>query len=331
MDNYKDNLELDLKDLLRHIMTYWKIIAAFAVIGCILGSAFSMFCPQKQLVTANPIDELSKKDRQQVETAVETYLLFQKVHEIYSDKIAKELDSLDADSNMDQSKSESIYYEVSTLRTSAEGLTSNTLYSALNADQKAAFNQMIPQGISKMDFLEDADSDIPSDNTTSHNLNIKYPTIGLFAGIFLVCIIATLKYILSPTLKTEDDLRTAFKLPVVGTISAGNDDGLSVICSSITAIIKAGKAQTLSLVSSLPGTADDHIAKASAYLKEKGNNIESINSILSDPAAIDQVANSDGVILFESIGKSTYENIHRELELLNNLGINVVGAVVAKE
>ena len=327
MENYRDNLELDIKDLLRHIITFWKIIIAFTVIGCILGSIFFMAFPHNTTQTDDPTNGLTKKELQQVESAVKAYVLFQKVNKLYSDKVAQELDSLDTNENINREQAETLYYEVSTLKSAAEGLTESASYSALSVDQKKVFDRMISQNIESADGIG---KDTLSTDSVSQNFSMKYPLLGAFAGAFFVCFIIALRYVLSPTLKTEDDLRTAFKLPVIGTLSNGCDDGLSVVCSSIMAIIKNSKIQSLSLVSTLPGTTDSYMTKASEYLEKKGNSIEIVNSILSNPEAIDQASASDGVILFENIGKSSYENIDHEIELLNNLGIRIVGAVVAR-
>ena len=52
--------------------------------------------------------------------------------------------------------------------------------------------------------------------------------------------------------------------------------------------------------------------------------------MLTNPDVIDEIVTSDGVVLFERIGKSLYDDIAREIELCNNYGVLVIGAVIIK-
>ena len=66
------------------------------------------------------------------------------------------------------------------------------------------------------------------------------------------------------------------------------------------------------------------------YLGENKTSVDAANNILSDTDALDKVTSSGGLILFERIWESTYENIEKEVELAKNLGLNIIGTVVIK-
>ena len=97
------------------------------------------------------------------------------------------------------------------------------------------------------------------------------------------------------------------------------------------ALAKTGKAKNILLCSTLSeGSTSDYISRITDFLKEKSVTSDVALGVISDPASIDKVTDSDGLVFFESIGESTYENIDKEVEMANNLGIKVLGSVVVK-
>ena len=68
----------------------------------------------------------------------------------------------------------------------------------------------------------------------------------------------------------------------------------------------------------------------SSMFEGKDLSVVAKGSMLTDPSVIDEIVSSDGVILFEKIGKSLYEDIAREIELCNNYGVPILGTVVIR-
>lgn len=331
MNNYRDNLEIDLKDLAGYILKFWKSIILFALIGVVLGGAFSFakgYISQDNTAaeTESPYSGLNDKQIQEVELALDTYKTFQQTRETVKSSLQKDLEAYNSEGNIDHESAESLYYKVQTLNTTSMAQLSGggSVYGSLNADQKKAFDQKINRENNPI-------SAVKVTSTAPIKDMIKKSILSAIALVFLYVVFLALKYILSPKLKTVDDLKAAFKLPILGTITKKTDGGLAVICSSIMALITTGKAKNIILCSTLSdGTVADYITRITEFLKEKSVTSNVALGIISDPNSIDKVADSDGLVFFESIGESTYENIDKEVAMANNLGIKVLGSVVVK-
>ncbi|SFU90213.1 hypothetical protein [Butyrivibrio sp. INlla21] len=329
MENYRENLEIDLKDLAKYIFKFWKTIILFAIIGLILGTALcavkdykEAHSDKKENEFADLDIELSDKQLVEVELALDTYKVYQKTRETVKSSILQDLEKFNASNDIDKDGAEGLWYKIQALNTSSTAQLSGggSVYGSLDADQKKAFDIRI-----KRFETEEVIAATPYDN------HLKLGFLGAFGCAFLAIVFLALIYVLSPKLKTEDDIRSAFKLPVLGSIVKKTDDGLAVICSSIMALAHGKNAKNILLCSSLAeGGASSYMTQVEEFLKGKNIPVSIASNILSDPSSIDKAAESDGLILFEGIGESTYENISREVELTNNLGINVLGTVVVK-
>ncbi|RKM63407.1 hypothetical protein D6856_04600 [Butyrivibrio sp. XB500-5] len=329
MENYRENLEIDLKDLAKYILKFWKTIILLAIIGLILGCALSGVKGYLAAVSVDEENEYADLDIELTDTqiaeldlALDTYDIFQKTRETVKDSILHDIESYNSTNSISKDDAEGLWYKIQTLSTTSNAQLSGggSVYGSLNADQKKAFDKEI----GRTEIEEEM-------SLTSHISMLKLGFLGAFGCAFLAIVFLALKYVLSPKLKTEDDIRSAFKLPVLGSIVKKTDDGLAVICSSIMALAHGKNAKNILLCSSLAeGGASSYMTQVEEFLKGKNIPVSIASNILSDPSSIDKAAESDGLILFEGIGESTYENISREVELTNNLGINVLGTVVVK-
>ena len=63
-------------------------------------------------------------------------------------------------------------------------------------------------------------------------------------------------------------------------------------------------------------------------VQEKNVQIEKGLSLISDSETLDKVIASDGVVLVETIRKSRYEDIEKEIELCKNYNIKILGTVI---
>ena len=69
------------------------------------------------------------------------------------------------------------------------------------------------------------------------------------------------------------------------------------------------------------------------FLRTAKTNYLSANTsdfILDDSKVLEEIVNSDGVMLFEKIGKSKYEDIAKEIERCKNFGVKILGAIVVE-
>lgn len=454
MNDYRDNLEIDLKDLVVYILRCWKIILVFAIVGCVLGGSYGFYkntlpsensttdissiegnLSEKEIIEVQNLfyayqrykeqyDELVAYreksvlmaiDDVQTPTARKTYLIsnYEQGNQLeYKSSDVENIVAIYKTFSYEDDVANAVVSDVIT-DTSAEyvkelysiSLSGNSIMeiTAVGRDREEAskilnkvseilmsksndVQKLIPHEIKEVEttfelvtnvFKTDDDSDVSKKqavnrqlfelslemmkiqkelNTTQKNyfvalsdtfeLNpqtinlpkqppfksiIKYMTIGMFMSVLLLAFMIAVKYILTPTLKTEDDIRRAFQIPIIGTIRRGHDNSVSLVYSEISAFAKKTEAKNFYLVSS----SDDEVTIASrdkirSMFDGKELSVLSMESMLIDPIAIDEMVASDGVVLFERIGKSFYEDIAREIELCKNLGVQIIGTVIIK-
>ena len=172
-----------------------------------------------------------------------------------------------------------------------------------------------------------------SENSDTRDIDIalfiKYILLGAIAGVFLSAMYIALKYVLSNKLKTTDDIRNAFRLPVIGTVKEKDKSAITLVCSGINACMKNADAQKVYLLGSGHSAACEELKKTvSEKFTDEKYSVMAIDSILSSPESVDRVVDSDGVILFERIGESLYDDIAREIEICSNYGVKILGTVV---
>ncbi|WP_026513917.1 hypothetical protein [Butyrivibrio sp. LB2008] len=320
MENYRDNLQIDLKDLAHYVLKFWKIIFIIAVVGALLGGICQFATGGSASAEAAPVSipELSEEEMTKVNAAVSSYKTYQELHDTVMESINSDLEKIKAGEVLDKDSAEALEYKTSIISQATTGMFSGnqSVYNTLSANEKAVYDNLMGKVI---------------EVETKPSNNKKFPFLGCVFGVFIILSVIVIRYVLSTKLKTEDDLRSAFKLHIFGAIAKKNDDGLAVVCSSIMALSSTGKAKNILLCTSLAeGIATDYISRIKEFLMEKAVSTETAFNIVSDPTSIDKAAKSDGLIFFECIGESIYENIDKEVELASNLGINVLGAVVVK-
>ena len=97
MEDYRDNLEIDLKDLFIQIISKIKLIAICMVLGAIIGGAYIFLQPQQSnteeedetaetsttetLTTEETIEALTDKEKNEVEMTVNSYLSYKELYD----------------------------------------------------------------------------------------------------------------------------------------------------------------------------------------------------------------------------------------------------------
>ncbi|MDO4460277.1 MAG: hypothetical protein Q4C42_09440 [Clostridia bacterium] len=180
-------------------------------------------------------------------------------------------------------------------------------------------------------------------------LDIIFVILGFIGGVVIVCGVYFLIYIFGRNIRNEDDIREVFGVRVLGTVNAGekkklfgfidrwlgklfykrryvysNEERYEMITSG--ARISMAK-NNLSKVFVTGVSADEDSRKFAEKLAETlGAN--SGKSVLDDPVSLEKMSESDGIVLVERIGESSFDDIRKELELVKENNIKVIGAVV---
>lgn len=157
---------------------------------------------------------------------------------------------------------------------------------------------------------------------------IKYGLLGCIFAAFATFFFYSLIYVLSPTIKVEDDMKYAFQIPVIGSINQTDLDK-ELIISGINAVADTHSAKKICLVSTYPDdTVEAYKSVISQRLKDKGIQSTICRSIINDSESLNNAISSDGIILMETIQKSKYEDISKVAEICKNYNIQMLGSIL---
>ena len=130
-----------------------------------------------------------------------------------------------------------------------------TAQNALSANAKAYYNSFFEDDLTNK-------TDVTIDNTAisrEYKINttdmLKFALIGAFVGAFIITGIYAMKYVLSPTVKTADDIRLAFELPILGTVSeqGSNANSNSFLRAAILGAARKEQAERIGLSPNIVG------------------------------------------------------------------------------
>lgn len=195
--------------------------------------------------------------------------------------------------------------------------------SSLTAAQKSYYTALLEEkdinfGIERQEVVQEGFGSI-----------IKYSGLGAVGLAFLLVFVIAIKYIMSPAIRTTDDLRCAFGLPVLGCIKSGSHDELEMLSYSIAAGAKKEDVDKICFIGAAEGAAvEEKKSQIIALMSDKNISALSASDILGNTGSVEKVTESKGVVLFEKIGASAFDDIARELELCKNCGVKVIGTVV---
>ena len=330
MESYKDNLEIDLKDLALKILKYWKTILITAVICAIIGVGYAFaaggYVPalsqETQEITLEEFKDMvkAKLTSKEIKDVELIYNAYRECENLYG-KTDSSNSEKDVENEIELLKATQQIIATKTYLSNDQQLYLLTLFEGNDGNVSDAFTKKV-----NADYRLD-EAEYPE---AGKSFSIKYVLLAGILGAIAVIIIVAFKYITTPVLKTAEDLRTAFKLPIISSFRSGNDAALNYVYSSIYAAAKSSEAKKIYLLGAAPDAATTESKHKVSQMFE-GKDISVIpDSILDNPESLNAVVDSDGAILFEKIGQSKYDNISRELELCTSLGIKILGTVVAE-
>ena len=193
------------------------------------------------------------------------------------------------------------------------------------------------------------------DNTTI-GISPKMVVIGAVAFAFIYCMIWALKYIFDGNIKISDDLHRLINADLIGNIitvkepsfvidkliyrlkhhAVGKvlpvEDSLELIASVISVNAKNGEINEVAFAGcELKKKAYEYCEKLAAILKDShGLDSKIIGDIVYNKDDVETLADEKGIVLIETAGASAYSDIQREMQLINQLSINVIGGVIVE-
>lgn len=323
-----DEREIDLLELIAEVLKHWKGMILFMLIGAIAVGVFDY-------ARAN---YYSEKKRAEEETESEV------VEMTYAEKKAVDI----------ALEYEKLYVEAKD-NDDAENLillnrTVIDLVKSFNDMQLEYFND---NSISEL-WKETKQEEVVLEDNTTIGISPKTVVIGAVVFAFIYCMIWALKYIFDGNIKISDDLHQLINADLIGSVitvkepsfvidkliyrlkhhAVGKvlpvEDSLELIASVISVNAKNGEINEVAFAGcELKKKAYEYCEKLAAILKDShGINSKILGDIVYNKDDVETLADERGIVLIETVGVSTYLDIQREMQLINRLGINVIGGVI---
>lgn len=313
-----DEREIDLLELIAEVIKHWKGMILFMLIGAIAVGVFDY-------AKGPQVDEMTYAEKKAVDIALE-----------YEKLYVEAKDNGDAENLVLLNK------------------TVIDLVKSFNDKQLEYFNN---NSISEL--WKDPNQDIIKkegivleDNTTI-GISTKMIVIGAVAFAFIYCMIWALKYVFDGNIKISDDLHRLINVDLIGNIITVKEpsfvldkliyrlkhhggkalpveDSLELIASVISVNAKNGGVNEVAFTGcELKKKAYEYCERLAAILKDShGLDSKIIGDIVYNKDDVETLADEKSIVLIETAGTSAYSDIQREMQLINRLGINVIGGVI---
>jgi capsular polysaccharide biosynthesis protein len=185
---------------------------------------------------------------------------------------------------------------------------------------------------------------------------IKYSILGFVLGVFLVAGILLFSYITSDRLQNSKELRPRYNIRILGLIEKNNkkrlfgfidrwinrlegksdhklseDEAIQRVAANLKAICELNNITGGDIIITgtiNPNRISEICEKVRQKLQGTSHQLLSGANISYSASTIDQMKNSNAVVIVEEIGISTYTEITKQLECINDLGKNVIGAIL---
>lgn len=187
-------------------------------------------------------------------------------------------------------------------------------------------------------------------------VSVKYVLLGavMFACIYVFVVF--IKYIMNNRLRSADSLCELYGIPQLGTVPAltpkrflGAVDqwilklryhnqrrftpeesvGLAAVAVKMAAL-KRGAKEVCLLGCELKGSTMEICGQIKGQLEAAGIEVNTLSNVLYDAEAMERLGSVESVVLVETAGVTLYDEILKELELLQRQEITVLGGIVAE-
>lgn len=188
-------------------------------------------------------------------------------------------------------------------------------------------------------------------------ISLKMVILGMILFAFGYVFVIFLMYILNNKLRATDDLQDIYCIPQLGAISSDEKKkkflgiidewilklryrdkrrfapqeaaNLAAVAAKM-AVKKQGVSNVCLMGCNLAGEA----LKACELIKERltaeGATVQILSNVLYDAEVMEELADAQGAVLVETAGSTLYDEIAKELELLNRQNITVLGGIVVE-
>ena len=219
-------------------------------------------------------------------------------------------------------------------------------------EQKQYYNLLTQNDSEIVDTTQDAAAE--SVTVQKPSISIKYVVLGAVIFAFVYAMILCLMYIFNGKLRASDELQNLYHIPQMGLIVKDSKKKL-LPDKWVDNLRNHGKrkfapAQSMELAVAAVKIAAvknglDHVCLMGCNLAEGADNVcESIkhalekeqiavtilDNVLYNAEAMEKLENEEGVVLVEKACSTLYNEVSREIELLNRQDIMVLGGIVVE-
>lgn len=219
--------------------------------------------------------------------------------------------------------------------------TMTNLENSFSEDELAYYNRVY---LSRDYEMEEEPEEVSTDTTTVQPESVSLVK-WLIIGIFLMCVVwggfYLVKYLLDKKIKTPDEMRSRYGLPLIGFVRTDTDAkkgldgwldrmrskswGVGDTTENIGNMITAMDLPHLFLCMEGNGK---KLEEAATLVCGCAKGLKRVDSLSQNGDLIAEVKESDGIILAVEIGETVYAEIERELEICRMQNVAVKGVIV---
>lgn len=203
-------------------------------------------------------------------------------------------------------------------------------------------------------IIPDADTQTSLATVVSPFAIIKYCILGMVLAVLAYVFIIFLHYIFDNKIKGVDDLEKQYDLPQMGYIPKEKaskplgfvdewlyslrdrnkrkfsvEEAIKLSAVAIKIAAKKNGLESISLVGcDIKARTRTACEKMKEILEKEGIQADILNNVLYDAEAMERLGSVQGVVLVETAGSTLYEEVSKEIALLQRQNIPVLGGIV---
>lgn len=233
---------------------------------------------------------------------------------------------------------------------------SNTYYEQLTS--KFSATQIEYMDLFKKSKMDETES-VQTNEIVSANpsINLKYVLLGMVLFAFIYVFYAFGAYILNNKLHTNDDLNELYGIVQLGTIYTENskkrflgfiDAGLiairdrnkrkftedeteEIVAVAIKMAVKKSGDKAVGFIGcDVKKQTEEKFNSIRELLEKEDIKVTMLDNVLYNAEQMEKLANISNVVLIEKAGSTMYDEVTKELELIERYNINVLGGILVE-
>lgn len=218
-------------------------------------------------------------------------------------------------------------------------------------------NAMSAEQLAEVDIMGDDEEDtqtIVQTPPTKPSFSIKYLLLGFIAGVFLVVLWVCAKVIFSSTLQNSEELSELYGVRLLGYIrkeekvskidafllnlknrkrkKLSREAAESILVSNLELACKADNIQKIFLT----GTEIEHVDKAwitafTEKMKNVGIEVVYGENVCYSAVSLREAVEIGTVVLLEQSGQSIYDEIAKEMKMLKEQNVQILGGICVEQ